>query len=68
MQIVSRVRGIFNVDLSFRDLLQTPTVAGLANAIERAKNTRTSNKSQAIPRLVRQAREVNAAKGEGLKP
>jgi hypothetical protein len=48
--------------------LQTPTVAGLANAIERAKNTRTSNKSQAIPRLVRQAREVNAAKGEGLKP
>jgi amino acid adenylation domain-containing protein len=68
MQIVSRVRGIFNVDLSFRDLFQTPTVAGLANAIERAKNTRTSNKSQAIPRLVRQAREVNAAKGEGLKP
>ncbi|MBE9201696.1 MULTISPECIES: type I polyketide synthase [unclassified Nodularia (in: cyanobacteria)] len=38
MKVISRLRGIFAVDLSLRNLLETPTIAQIADAIANAGN------------------------------
>jgi acyl carrier protein len=38
-QLISHVRETFEVELPLRDFFESPTVAGLAAAIERARNT-----------------------------
>ena len=41
-RVISRIRDVFRVELSVRDLFLTPTVAGLASAVTEAQTGRTS--------------------------
>ena len=49
MQVVSRLRQIFECELSLRDLFEQPTVAGLAERL--AEIGRTAGSFHAVPRL-----------------
>jgi amino acid adenylation domain-containing protein len=52
-QLISHVREEFEVELPLRDFFESPTVAGLAAAIERARGTQTDwqpTRIEALPR------------------
>jgi acyl carrier protein len=52
-QLISHVREEFEVELPLRDFFESPTVAGLAAAIERARGTQTGwqpTRIEALPR------------------
>jgi amino acid adenylation domain-containing protein/FkbM family methyltransferase len=44
-QVVSRLRKSFGIEISLRSILETPTVAGMAQGIEAAKQTATGRKT-----------------------
>jgi acyl carrier protein len=58
MQIISRARSGFGVDLPLRRLFQEPTVAGLAGAIAQARDEGRRDEAPAIRRLSREAHRV----------
>lgn len=47
-QVISRLRDIFRVELSLRRLFETPTIAGLAAAIEQAQESGTELRVPAV--------------------
>ena len=51
MQIISRIRAAFQIDLPIRYLFETPTIAGLAPLIEQTRNTNASE-SEALRQLL----------------
>ena len=51
IQLVSRLREIFSVELSQQSLFETPTVSGLAGCIERADQVEREDLDQLIPML-----------------
>jgi acyl carrier protein len=60
-QVVSRLRAIFYVDIPLRDLFQTPTIAALAELIEKAKDARPSAGISPISRLDRNAYRIKTS-------
>ena len=52
-QVVSRIRQAFEVDLPLRALFETPTVAGLAEAIERSREARLGLRAPPIQAVLR---------------
>jgi acyl carrier protein len=54
-RVVSRIREAFDVEIPLRTLFGNPTVAGIAEAIEKA---RQSNGAPPPPRIVRAARDA----------
>ena len=52
-QVVSRIRQTFEVDLPLRALFETPTVAGLAEAIERSREARLGLRAPPIQAVLR---------------
>ncbi|HEX2094995.1 MAG TPA: amino acid adenylation domain-containing protein, partial [Longimicrobiaceae bacterium] len=52
-QVVSRVRDAFGVELSVRHLFESPTVAGVAETVERAREDGTDLQAPALRRVPR---------------
>jgi acyl carrier protein len=57
-QLISRLREAFHVELPLRALFENPTVAGLAEAVERARDMDTGLQAPAITPVSREARRV----------
>ena len=53
MQVISRTRSVFNVDLPVRALFETPTIAGLAERVIHLRTQGTKAKKPAINAVVR---------------
>jgi amino acid adenylation domain-containing protein len=53
IQLISRIRGAFGIDLELRSLFERPTIAGLAEEIERRLGTGSQFSSPPIERLPR---------------
>jgi acyl carrier protein len=56
-QVISRVREAYQVELSLRSLFDTPTVAGLADAVQQAKESGGESPAPKISPASRRARE-----------
>jgi Phosphopantetheine attachment site/AMP-binding enzyme C-terminal domain/AMP-binding enzyme len=54
-QVLARVRDAFEVTLSVRTLFKNPTIAGLAEAIERARSRSTELRKQTVVSISRDA-------------
>src|SRR5262249_25033660 len=61
-QLISRLRGHFQVELPLRSLFDSPTIAGLAEAIESAKSRSAAHR---IPDIVPVSRELYRANIQG---
>jgi acyl carrier protein len=57
-QVMSRVRREFGVEVALRELFESPTVAALAEAVEKAKAAGAESKVPALAPVSRQARRV----------
>src|SRR5579864_9213663 len=53
MQVVSRIKKLFHVDLSLRGLFQSPTITGLAGRIGQLVQNRTDDQATAVERMPR---------------
>jgi len=62
-QVLSRLRHTFHVELPLRALFETPTIAGLAEAITRAQHNTASQPSPIVPL----SREAHRMKQSSLK-
>jgi amino acid adenylation domain-containing protein len=60
MQVISRVREAFRVEVSLRSLFETPTVAGLAGVIQQAKDSGSESPSPKISPAPRQPHRMKA--------
>ena len=54
-QVISRVREACRVEISLRTFFEMPTVAGIAEVIERAKDSDAESATPKIPRVSRQS-------------
>jgi amino acid adenylation domain-containing protein len=61
IQIISRVRTTFQIALPLQSLFETPTVAGLANVIDKAKDNAAQHPLAAIVRVPRRLYSVKLA-------
>jgi len=57
-QVISRSRSTFQVEISLRHLFESPTIAGLAAAIEDLQKSNSISRSGAISAVSREARRV----------
>jgi acyl carrier protein len=57
-QLISKLRDTFEVELPLRCLFESPTIAGLAEEIEKAKDSGAELEAPAIVRLSRDTRRV----------
>jgi amino acid adenylation domain-containing protein len=57
-QVISRIRDTFDVQLPLRTMLESPTVAALARALEEAQSSTVEPQSLKIKRVSREARRV----------
>jgi amino acid adenylation domain-containing protein len=57
-QFISRVRDAFGVEVPLRKLFETPTVAGIAEAVEAAQQVETQPQRSTITRASRSARRM----------
>lgn len=58
-RVTSRIRDSFQVEIPLRRLFETPTIAGLAAAIEEARSSGTDRRKPAISRVARNAHCVS---------
>jgi len=58
-QVVSRIRDSFKIDFPLRRIFETPTIAGLAEWMEKAKSPGTSADLPVIVAVPRRARNLN---------
>jgi hypothetical protein len=54
-QVISRVRDACRVEVNLRTFFERPTVAGLAEIVERAKDSAAESALRLIPRASRQS-------------
>ncbi|MFN2445978.1 MAG: amino acid adenylation domain-containing protein [Vicinamibacterales bacterium] len=66
-RVISRVRKVFEIELPLRALFTSPTVSGLATAIDRAPRTGLSAAASAIVPLTREAHRRTAVGTEDVQ-
>jgi amino acid adenylation domain-containing protein len=59
-QVISRVRDLYRIEISLRSFFETPTVAQIADAIQRAKDSDAENPAPKIFPVSRQSHRVKA--------
>jgi amino acid adenylation domain-containing protein len=59
-QVISRARELYRIEISLRTFFETPTIAGIAEVIERAKDSDAESAAPKISPVSRQARRVKA--------
>ncbi|HVJ07280.1 MAG TPA: amino acid adenylation domain-containing protein [Acidisarcina sp.] len=75
MQVIARIRKIFNVEVSLRSMFENPTIEGLAEEVENARANGSQarapilSKSKAAPQSSKQAilEQLNQLSGEELE-
>jgi acyl carrier protein len=65
-QVVSRVREVFGIEVSLREMFERPTVAAMAKAVEEAQGEGGGERAQTIKRVKRDLYRVKSSGQERL--